>query len=139
MRHALSVAPRTEQHERRLEAVVGHDDVAGDLRHQDGGVRRECLGDETLGHGTARLRAVGGSDLDRGQQIGIVRAQLARREVEQAVAAVDEVDRRSFDKLLGAGKRMFDESAQHARFDLTDTVVSPSGVAIHTLVRSAAG
>ena len=37
--------------------------------------------------------------------------------------------------LLGGGKRMFDDDAALARFSLVDTVVSPSGVAIHTYVR----
>ena len=37
--------------------------------------------------------------------------------------------------LLGGGKRMFDGDAALARFSLVDTVVSPSGVAIHSFVR----
>ena len=37
--------------------------------------------------------------------------------------------------LLGAGKRMFDGDVALARFSLVDTVVSPSGVAIHSFVR----
>ena len=48
---------------------------------------------------------------------------------------VDEYRLLLFPVLLGGGKRMFDDDAALARFRLVDTVVSPSGVAIHSFVR----
>jgi dihydrofolate reductase len=48
---------------------------------------------------------------------------------------VDEYRLLLFPVLLGGGKRMFDDDAALARFSLVDTVVSPSGVAIHSFVR----
>ena len=48
---------------------------------------------------------------------------------------VDEYRLLLFPVLLGGGKRMFDGDAALARFSLADTVVSPSGVAIHSFVR----
>lgn len=48
---------------------------------------------------------------------------------------VDEYRLLLFPVLLGGGKRMFDGDAALARFSLVDTVVSPSGVAIHSFVR----
>jgi len=40
-----------------------------------------------------------------------------------------------FPVVLGGGKRLFDDDAALARFRLVDTVVSPSGVAIHSFRR----
>lgn len=51
---------------------------------------------------------------------------------------VDEYRLLLFPVLLGAGKRMFDGDVALARFSLVDTVVSPSGVAIHSFVRDSA-
>jgi dihydrofolate reductase len=48
---------------------------------------------------------------------------------------VDEYRLLIFPVVLGAGKRMFDDRASAARFRLTDTTLSTSGVAIHTFVR----
>ncbi|MGF9761131.1 dihydrofolate reductase family protein [Microvirga sp. 0TCS3.31] len=48
---------------------------------------------------------------------------------------VDEYRLLLFPVILGAGKKMFDDGAAPARFRIADTAVSPSGVAIHTLLR----
>ncbi|UNX53253.1 dihydrofolate reductase family protein [Georgenia sp. TF02-10] len=48
---------------------------------------------------------------------------------------VDEYRLLLFPVVLGAGKRMFDDRGHLARFALTDSVVSPSGVVILTYAR----
>lgn len=48
---------------------------------------------------------------------------------------VDEFRLLIFPLVLGAGKRMFDEHGHLARFDLTDSIVAPSGVVILTYTR----
>ncbi|SDT05464.1 Dihydrofolate reductase [Brevibacterium sandarakinum] len=48
---------------------------------------------------------------------------------------VDEYRLLLFPVVLGAGKRMFDERGHFARFELTDSVVAPSGVVILTYTR----
>ena len=51
---------------------------------------------------------------------------------------VDEYRLLLFPVLLGGGKRMFDDEAALARFTLVDTIVSPTGVAIHAFARERA-
>ena len=59
----------------------------------------------------------------------------------RSLAALDLVDEYRlllFPVILGAGKRMFDERAQPARFTVSDTTLAPSGVAILTYTRAPA-
>lgn len=59
-------------------------------------------------------------------------------ELIQGLASHDLIDEYRllvFPIILGSGKRMFEDGAQHAQFALTDTLVSPGGVAIHTYAR----
>ncbi|ANC31798.1 dihydrofolate reductase family protein [Isoptericola dokdonensis] len=52
---------------------------------------------------------------------------------------VDEYRLLVFPVVLGTGKRMFDDQGRAAGFDLTDSVVTPSGVVILTYRRTADG
>ena len=52
---------------------------------------------------------------------------------------VDEYRLLVFPIILGAGKRMFDDRGQPARFALTDSIISPTGVAILTYTRKRTG
>ena len=81
-----------------------------------------------LGSAVIKLKGIVDGDLVVFGSAALVRG-LARLDL------VDEYRLLLFPVLLGGGKRMFDGDAALARFSLADTVVSPSGVAIHSFVR----
>jgi dihydrofolate reductase len=86
----------------------------------------------------ARLRSAV-TDLRRDTEGELV--VLGSAELVRGLARLDLVDTYRllvFPVVLGSGKRMFDEHASPARFALVDTVVSPSGVAIHSFLRDGA-
>lgn len=89
--------------------------VAGDLCAAVEALKRDTEGD---------LLVLGSATLVRG---------LAERDL------VDEYRLLLFPVLLGAGKRMFGDRSHPSRLTLTETVVSPLGVAIHTFVRDPGG